>query len=121
MALRWGGAPEQLPVCTYFYLLRPEHCCWETTYVLYTEDDMRTTCGIARGLLPEAHPGRAESPPAPSSRGHLLSSLDSFPGGRQLYQNPVLADPSLLVQVDEALGAGHHSILIEGEPAGAEP
>lgn len=84
-------------------------CPWQTTPL--PAAPRRPT---ARG----AYPGRAEAPAAPRSWGHLLSGLNSFPGGRELYQDPLLADPSLLVQLNEAPGAGHHRILIKGEPAG---
>lgn len=44
---------------------------------------------------------------------HSLSGLDALPGGRQLDEYPLLAHAGLLVQLDEALCAGHHGILVE--------
>lgn len=46
----------------------------------------------------------------------LLCSLNSLAGGRQLYQNPVLAYPGILVELDETPGSGHHGVLVKGEP-----
>lgn len=52
--------------------------------------------------------------------GHSLSRLDALPGGGQLDENPLLADSSFLVELDEAPGPGHHGSLVKGEPGAEE-
>ena len=47
---------------------------------------------------------------------NLLGSLNPFPGGGKLDENPLLGDASFLVELDEALGLSNGGILIEGEP-----
>ena len=51
----------------------------------------------AQAHCPRGPPGTGRGPSSSPLTGHLLSSLNSFPGGRQLYQDPLLADPGLLV------------------------
>lgn len=77
--------------------------------------DAATPHPATRRRAPHAAP--TPEPPAEfPSQGYLLSGLNPFPGGRQLYKDLVLADPGLLVELDEAPGTGHHGVLVEGQP-----
>lgn len=84
------------------------------------------TCRACRpSVLSPTHLARAAGKLAserrlcPPKGAHLLPSLNPFPGGGQLYQNPVLADPNILVELNEVPGSGHHGVLVKGEPARA--
>lgn len=47
---------------------------------------------------------------------HLLASLDSFPGWRELYENTIFTNSCFLIKVNEAPGPLNHSFLIKGQP-----
>ena len=46
----------------------------------------------------------------------LLCSLDSLPGGAELDEHPLLADTSLLIQLNEPQSLGHTPLQVIGEP-----
>ena len=50
----------------------------------------------------------------------LLSCLDSLPGGSQLDQNPLLADSSLLIELDETTSLGNRCLLVIRQPGEKE-
>ena len=47
---------------------------------------------------------------------YILSSLDSLPGGAQLDEHSLLADPSLLIQLNEATSLLDGALQIIRQP-----